>query len=173
MNWNFVLISRLSLLFLVFIAVSLTGCAAHIADPDPSNTDLKTLTLEKLSDASTSYTSSGVSTASKRYNITIVTQHEKIDLDYYRMSAGMSSGVKSILATSLKQGQRLGIKCRSKVEKGNLALIIISPDRKILHQFATNTQDHFQFTADNSGIYFVRIGAESFSGEIELEREFL
>ena len=89
------------------------------------------------------------------------------------MSAGMSSGVKSILATSLKQGQRLGIKCRSKVEKGNLALIILSPDRKILHQFAINTQDHFQFTADKSGIYFVRIGAESFSGEIELEREFL
>ena len=173
MNWNFVLISRLSLLFLVSIAVSLTGCAAHIADPDPSNTDLKTLTLEKLSDASTSNSSSGVSTASKRYNITIVTQHEKIDLDYYKMSAGMSSGVKSILATSLKQGQRLGIKCRSKVEKGNLALIILSPDRKILHQFAINTQDHFQFTADKSGIYFVRIGAESFSGEIELEREFL
>ena len=172
MNRRFGATSWLPLLVVALIALSLTGCASHIADPDPTTPDLKTITLEKLSDASMSYTSSGVSTASKRYNITIVTQHEKIDLDYYKMSAGMSSGVNNTLATSLKQGQRLSIKCRSKVEKGNLALIILSPDRKILHQFAINAQDQFQFTADKSGIYFVRMGAESFSGEIELEREF-
>jgi hypothetical protein len=60
--------SWLPLLLLVFLAVSLTGCATHIADPDPTTPDLKTITVEKLSDTSTSYTSSGVSTVSKRYN---------------------------------------------------------------------------------------------------------
>ena len=166
--------SRLSLLTAVTLAAIFlfTGCAAHIDDPDPSTTDLKTLTLENLADASISYTSSGVSTASKRYNITIVTQHEKIDLDYYKMSTDTSSGVKSIFATSLKEGQALRIKCQSKVEKGNLALIVLSPDREILYQFATNTLDQYEFTADKNGIYFVRIGTESFSGEIELERQF-
>lgn len=174
MNRHFGTTIRLSLLTAVTLAAIFlfTGCAAHIDDPDPTTTTLKTLTLENLADASISYTSSGVSTASKRYNITIVTQHEKIDLDYYKMSGGTSSGVNSILATSLKEGQTLRIKCQSKVEKGNLALIVLSPDREILHQFIINAVDQYEFTADKNGIYFVRIGTESFSGEIELERQF-
>lgn len=162
---------RLSLfIFVSTVTVTLTGCATHIEDPDPSSVDLKTLTLEKLTDSSTSYRSSGVSTVSKRYTITILTQHEKIDLDYVKMSGGKTSGVKGIMATSLKAGQTLRIECQSKVESGNLALIILSPDRKIIHQFPIGSTEQFQFTAQQSGIYFVRMGAESFSGEIQLER---
>ena len=164
---------RLPLLVLpVVVLLLIAGCGSHIDDPDPSSADLKTITLEKMADSSISYTSSGVSTVSKRYNITIVTQHEEIDLDYVKMSGGKSSGVRSIMATSLKQGQSLRIMCQSNVDKGNLALILLSPDRRILHRFAINTGDQYQFTADKSGIYFIRMGAESFSGDIQLERQF-
>ena len=164
---------RLPLLVLsVIVLLLIAGCGSHINDPDPNTVDIKTLTLEKMADSSISHTSSGVSTVSKRYNITIVTQYEKIDLDYVKMSGGKSSGVKSIMATSLKQGQSLRINCQSNVHRGNLALILLSPDRRILHRFAINTGDQYQFTADKSGIYFVRMGAESFSGDIQLERQF-
>lgn len=156
---------------MITVLMALTGCATHIEDSDPSSVELKTLTLEKLADSSISNISSGVSTVSKRYNITIVTQYDKIDLDYVKLSGGKTSGVKSIMATSLKAGQLLRIDCQSKVERGNLALIVLSPDRKIIHQFAINTTAQFQFTAEQSGIYFVRMGAESFSGEIQLERK--
>ena len=173
MNQNSKKFCRLPLLVLTVVVLMLiTGCGAHIDDPDPSSADLKTITLEKMADTSISHTSSGVSTVSKRYNITIVTQHEKIDLDYVKMNGGKSSGIRSIMATSLKQGQSLRIMCQSNVEKGNLALILLSPDRRILHQFTVNSGDQYQFTADRSGIYFVRMGAESFSGDILLERQF-
>lgn len=162
----------LSIIIIVAFGILLSGCASHIEDPDPSNFDLKTITPDNLVDTSISFTSSGVSTVSKRYNITIVTQHEKIDLDYYRMSGGNSSGVKNLLATSLKQGQTLRLQCQSKVDKGNLALVLLSPERQILHRFSINTLDQYQFKAEKSGIYFVRIGAESFSGEIAIERHF-
>jgi len=148
----------------------LTGCGEHIADPDPTSFELKTLSREKLADSSTSHRSSGVSSVSKRYNITILTQYEKIDFDYLKLTGGKTSGVKGILATSLKKGQTLRLDCASKVDAGNLGLIVLAPDRKILHQFALNQADSFQFTAEAAGIYFVRMGAESFSGEIELTR---
>lgn len=151
----------------------LTGCGDHIDDPDPSSFELKTLSLEKLADSSTSYRSAGVSSVSKRYKITILTQYEKIDLDYLKLTGGKTSGVKGIMAVSLKKGQTLRLDCVTKVGKGNLGLILTAPDRRILHQFAINQADSFQFTADQAGTYFVRQGAESFSGEIELTRTFL
>lgn len=156
----------------LLVTLLLAGCGGHIEDTNPNDHKLQTITLEQLADSSTSWRTSGVSTVSKRYNFTILTQHEKIDFDYLKLNGGKSSGVKGILATSLKVGQFLAIETHARVDRGNLALILIAPDRRILHQFHTQGNDRYEFVAMQAGIYFIRMGAESFSGEIELQRFF-
>ena len=53
-----------------------------------------------------------------------MTQHEDIDLDTLVMSGGKTSGISSILATNINEGETLRIDCYIQVESGNLALIL-------------------------------------------------
>ena len=74
------------------------------------------------------------------------------------------------MATQLELGQTLQINSQTSVNTGNLGMILISPDNDILHKFTIGQEDSYQITANKKGIYMVRIGTESFSGEIKLER---
>ncbi len=156
---------------LLLSSLILTGCG-HIEDTNGEDPSLVTIGIEKLTGSSISYTSSGVSTRTSRKNFTIVMQHEEIDYDYLEMTGGKTSGVRSIMATELKEGQTLSIHCESNVQSGNLAVILVSPGNEILHTFPVGTFDTYTTPpAAEKGIYFVRIGTESYSGVILLERE--
>lgn len=145
----------------------------HIEDTNGNDTSLVTISLEKLSGTSISSTSSGVSTSTTRKIKTTMSQHEDIDNDTLIMKGGTTSGVTGIMATSLTKGDPLQIDCSSKIDSGNLGLVIISPSNEIIYEFATNTSDMHSFTAKEDGIYIVRLGAESFSGRIELSKMFV
>jgi hypothetical protein len=127
----------------------ITGCE-HIEDTNGENTNLTTITMEKLAGKTISIRSSGFSKNITRKNITILSQHADIDVDSLVMKGGLASGIGNLMATELKQGQKLRIDCKASVESGNLGIIMISPDNEVLYNF--------------------KIGAESFKGEISLKR---
>jgi hypothetical protein len=158
---------------LILALVLLTG-GGHIEDTNGDDPSLVTISREKMTGKSLSYTSSGVSTVSKRNHITINTQYEDIDLDYLEMSGGKLSGIVNIMATELKAGQTLTIACETGVKSGNIAVILISPNGEILYDFEIGAYEEVTVKADQTGkgTYVVRIGAESFSGAIILAREF-
>ncbi len=161
---------RTLIIVTIFLLICfLTGCG-HIEDTNGESTELTTISLEKLSGKTISARTSGVSTATTRNNITIVTQFEDIDLDSLVMKGGLTSGVSSIMATEIKQGNRLRIDSFTSVESGNLGLILISPNNEVLYNFAIGEEDSCEITAQEAGIYMVRMGAESFTGEINLAR---
>ncbi len=164
----------LAVLLVLFIASALvfTGCAGHIEDSNGEDTALVTITYEELAGNSISNISSGVSTTRERYNYTILTQHEDIDLDYLEMAGGKTSGVVNLMATALEAGAELTIACESSVEEGNIAIVLLSPDNEILHEFAIGEYEEVTITAQTDGEYLVRMGCESFSGTIILAREF-
>lgn len=160
-----------SLILLVIFVLALTGCG-HIEDTNGNDTSLVTFSMEDLAGKSISRTQSGVSTVSERNRITINTQFEEIDLDYLELSGGITSGISNLMATELKAGQSLTIACESGVKSGNLAIVLISPDSQILHEFPTGKYDEVTITAETDGKYFIRSGCESFTGVILLSRDF-
>lgn len=155
--------------FIVILFSLLLGCE-QIEDTNGDSIQLQTMTLQEVAGTSTSLTSSGVSTKSTRNNFTITTMHEDIDLDLLIMKGGLLSGISGIFATYLDEGEKFKIASYCKVDSGNFAMILISPDNEIIHEFAVGAKDVFELTAMISGEYIVRIGVESFIGEISLER---
>ncbi len=163
-----------SIAFLALLAISLfvlTGCG-HIEDTNGEDPSLVTITREALAGKTISRTSSGINTVKERKRITINTQYEDIDLDYLEMSGGIISGITNLMAIQLNAGQELTISAESGVQSGNLSLVLLSPDNKILHEFPTGAYDIAKITAEVDGIYFIRAGCESFTGVILLERDF-
>ena len=160
------------IVLVVASALIFTGCTEHIEDSNGDDTALVTITYEQLAGKSISSISSGVSTISKRYNYTILTQHNDIDLDYLEMTGGKTSGVVNLMATELEAGSEIKIVCESSVEAGNIAIVLISPDNEILHEFTIGEYEEVVITAKIDGEYIVRMGCESFRGTIILDREF-
>jgi len=159
------LITLLLLLSLLF----LTACG-HIEDTNGDDPSLVTIDQEKMTAKSLSHTSSGVSTRSTRKTITLNTYYEDIDVDTLEMSGGKISGVQNIMACEVRKGQTLAIACETGVVSGNLGVILLGPDKTILHTFTPNTYETYTTPPDLTGVCLVRIGAESFSGAIILER---
>ncbi len=168
---SFTKLKNIEALILVLIILSyfLAACG-HIEDTNGDSYELVTITLEQLAGTSISNTSSGVSISSIRRNKTILTQYEDIDLDSIVLMGGKTSGISNIMATFLNKGTTLEINSFTKVDSGNVAMVLISPDNEILHNFAIGEEDFCQIKAQESGIYKVRMGAESFSGEINVVR---
>jgi hypothetical protein len=161
----------LAIVCLIIIALSMTACG-QIEDTNGDDPSLVTITREKLASNSTSHTASGVTTRTNRSKTTSVGSMEEIDVDFLNMKGGKTSGIKNIMLTMLAAGEKVTIDCSSSVASGNLAIVLLSPDNEILYDFAVGEEDACAITASESGEYVVRIGAESFSGEINLERTF-
>jgi hypothetical protein len=172
------MVNTMKKLFLAVISLvsilALSGCAAHIEDTNGDDTSLATLTMEDLTAVSVSARGAGTNIYSERRTITINTIHQTIYYDYLEMYGGKTSGVKNIMATELKAGESLMIACESQVEVGNLAVILISPQKELLHEFPIGEYDEFiTGPAPETGEYIVRIGTESYTGAIILEREII
>jgi len=165
--------SRLFLIIvcLIVFALSTTACG-HIEDTNGDDPSLVTITREKLASNSTSHTASGVTSRSNRSKTTSVGSMEEIDVDFLNMKGGKTSGIQNIMLTMLAAGEKVTIDCSSSVASGNLAIVLLSPENEILYDFAVGEEDSCEITASENGAYVVRIGAESFSGEINLERTF-
>ncbi len=156
--------------FLLLIPLLFLTACGHIEDTNGDDPSLVTIDQEKMTAKSLSHTSSGVSTRTTRKNITLNTYYEDIDVDTLEMSGGKISGVQNIMACEVRKGQTLTIACETGVVSGNLGVILLSPDGTILHTFAPNSFDTYTTSPDLAGVYLVRIGAESFTGAIILER---
>lgn len=165
--------SRLILIVasLAIIALSLTACD-HIEDTNGVEPSLVTITREQMAAKSISHTASGVSTTSSRNKVTSIGMRDDNDVDFLQLKGGKISGVKTILLTTLTEGEKLTINCDTTVTSGNLAVVLLSPDYEILYEFAVGESDGCVLTETDPGDYVVRIGTESFSGEITLERIF-
>lgn len=158
---------------LIIIMVLIASACGHIKDNNGDDTSLTTMSLEMVGGKSISNTTSGVSSRSVRNNYTIVSQYNEIDLDSVVLSGGLTSGISSILATELRKGDILIIDCHNTIESGNLAVILISPSNEMLYHFNNNDMDSCQITADEDGIYIIRRGAESYTGNIYLKRTII
>ena len=88
------------------------------------------------------------------------------------MVGGKYSGVKNLLAFELKESKEIELTVSSNITFGNLGLVLINQKREIIHVFAVNQSETFRFTANETQIFFIRMGAESFGGTIEIERSF-
>ncbi len=158
------------LLFLcAILIISLTACS-QIEDTNGDDTTLVTIDDEKLASTSISSSGSGVSSNSVRNNITLINSDEEIDFDSLTMDGGPISGVSDIMATGLEEGQYLAIYVESEIREGNLEIVLLSPDNEILYHFDTNGEDVVEIPLGISGTYNVRIGVESFIGNIYVER---
>ena len=162
---------RTGILLLALFSLCFLVACSHIEDTNGDDPALVTISREKLAGKSISHTSSGVSTFSRRNNITLVNRHEDIDLDYLEMQDGKISGIMNIMATEVKDGQTLSIACETAVSSGNLGVILLSPDGEIVYDFAVGAYDEVTVVAEKTGIYLVRIGTESFNGNIIVARE--
>ncbi len=157
-------------IILVFLMIVLFTACEHIEDSNGDDTSLAVLTMDDLLGKSISYRGSGGSTSTVRKNITTVGQYEDYDIDVLTMKGGFTSGIKNIMVTELKAGDKFTIESDAGVEKGNLGIILMSPDNELLHSFSTNGTDSITITAETKGFYIVRMGAESFTGNIQLKR---
>ena len=151
------------------VAALAIGCS-HIEDTNGRNPGLETITVEKLASKSGTSRSNGVSSKSTRLRKTIMTEHEAEDVDSLARSGGKTSGVLTVMATQLREGDPLEIDCETRVDSGNLGLVLVDPSRKVLHEFSLGTKDAFTLRAKEAGIYEIRMGAESFSGLVKLQR---
>ncbi len=164
-------IQCIALLFLVIFYMSaVTGCGEHIEDPDESSHELTTLTIADFTGGSYRSTSSGVSMTRHVSRQTIQPDNHEIDFDHIERRGGKTSGVTTLMGTRLREGERLRIDTSVSPQAGNIGLALISPANEILYMFKIDGADSFSFTAAERGIYLVRAGMESFSGEIILSR---
>lgn len=154
------------------LLLTFTACS-HIEDTNGDNTALVTIDLDKLSGTSLSATTNGVSSKSARNNITLVDMYEDIDLDTLEMSGGTTSGIQNIIATEVKAGETLSIYVESRVDEGNLQVILLSEDNEVVYAFETGTEDVAEVTVEETTTFFVRTGMESYSGTLYVERMIL
>lgn len=155
----------------LMILFMVSGCS-HYEDTNGDDPSLQTITLEKMASTSTSFMGSGATITSRRENFTTVMQYEDIDLDYLKMVGGKYSGVKSAVAFEINENDVVTIEVTTNVTIGNLGVILISPTHEIIYEFDLNTTDTYTLTAEEEGIYFIRIGTESFGGTLEITRTF-
>lgn len=159
------------LLFLVMFYMSaVTGCGEHIEDPDESSHELATLTAADFTGGSYRSTSSNVNMKRHVSRQTIQQDNDEIDFDHVERSGGKTSGFTTLMGTRLQEGERLRIDTSVSPQEGNIGLALISPGNEILYMFKIDGSDSFSFTAAERGIYLIRAGMESFSGEIILSR---
>ena len=149
----------------------MVGCD-HIEDTNGDDPSLVTITREELAAKSITHTASGVSTTSNRNMVSSIGMRDDNDVDFLRLKGGKTSGVKTVMLTTLNENEKLTINCETTVASGNLAVVLLSPDYEILYEFAVGEPDGCILTETDPGDYVVRIGTESFSGEITLERIF-
>jgi hypothetical protein len=154
---------------LVILGITLTGCK-HIDDTNGDVYDLETFTEEDLLGVTISMVGSGASITSSRHNFTTLGIYADLDFDYFKMDGGKYSGIKNLLVVELKVGESATYEVKSMVESGNLALVFIDPNRELIKQIAVNTSDTLIITALIDGVYFLRMGAESFVGSMEATR---
>ncbi len=163
-------IHRYFLLIFLLTALVLTGCGGHIEDLDESSHELATLTIEDFTAGSYSSTSSGVNVSTRGAGYTIAEDTQNIDHDYIKRSGGKTSGLFSIMGTRLSAGEVLRIDTSATPDSGNIGLALITPSGELLYLFSIDGSDSYSFTAEEDGIYLVRAGMESFSGDVVVER---
>ncbi len=155
----------------LLVTLCLVGCE-HIEDGNGEDYHLATLTEADVAGTSINSLVSGESMSTKRIHKTIMTQYEDIDNDETRVHYGKFSGVRSLAAVSLTEGDCVTFSLNSTIESGNLMILLVSPSNEAVYTFMLNQPDTFTFEAAESGVYFVRIGGESFKGSIEVQRSF-
>ena len=152
------------------LATLLVGCEDHIEDANPNSHDLATLTLDDFTEGSISSVSSGVNVSREQSGRTIVPDTKEIDFNVVARSGGKTSGIFDLMGTGLSEGETLTVHTSVRPESGNIALVLLDPDSRVLKEFSITGEDSFQFTAEKSGNYLVRTGMESFSGDVRVER---
>jgi len=157
------------LLLCIILIGTASGCG-HIEDTNGVSTELVTISMEKLTSNSSSSTSSGVSVRSTRQIITSTMEYEELDVDSLVMSGGKISGVSTIMGAYIYEGEGLVIDSQTSLEAGNFKMVLISPSKELLYEFETGKKDTCEIVAAEDGFYRIRIGAESFTGEIKLGR---
>ena len=161
---------KIYLLVIILIFVAFSTSCGDIEDTNGDSTQLVTIDMDKLTGNSIGGSSSGFSSHTIRNNITIITLHEEIDFDSLRRTGGKSSGVFNILATEVKEGETLTIHCNTAVDIGNIGMVLISENYELIYEFEIGQSDSCTVTAPETQEYLVRLGAESFSGMIEVSR---
>ncbi len=161
---------RTNLIITLLVILPIFSGCEHIEDTNGDLTDLQTISDSTFLGKTINFTTSGVNSSSTKNNFTTINMYDEIDLDKLTMNSGISSGISNIIATEVKEGDSFYFVASSKVEKGNFLMVLISPNNEIVYRFATNKKDTVTITEAEKGIYFIRIGAESFTGNVSVER---
>ncbi len=130
------------------------------------------MTPEKLSGGLATSTSTGVTRKESRLRQTISGPAAAADIDHLELSGGETSGIRTIMATQLREADALTIELTTEVRRGNLGLVLVSPSKRILHTFKVPGEDSVRIQAREPGVYELRMGAESFSGALSARRIF-
>ena len=170
------------LIFFLSIALMIVSCNP-IEDLNGSDTSLSQITEAQLLEKEVNWNAVSLKEMSFVNHSGILPSDyyaiegfsEQLDLDHYRMQVGSASGITNLVATRLEAGESVMIVVESEIEEGNLAIVLLEKgqeNHQLVYQFQTGTVDIYKITAEQSGIYYVRAGVESFAGSIEVNRSF-
>jgi len=80
------------------------------------------------------------------------------------------SGIKVLQATKVQSNQKLTIEVKNELSRGNLKIIIVSPDNTLVDTIDVNSNKVIEIKHTIEGIYRVVVGSESAEFSIVINR---
>lgn len=142
----------------------------HIEDTDGSITELETIELIDMVNAKDKYKANNNRLQYSGSTTGVEEARNNNDYDFIEFRSSKLSGIKTIQTTNIEENQRLIIEIENELSKGNLKIIIVSPDHSIVETIEPNTNQIIEIDNTITGYYRVVVGAESADVTIRINR---
>ncbi len=143
----------------------------HIQDTNGKLTNLVTIDIEEeIKKEVTLYKSNYSTLRCSGGSTGIKGELKEVDRDTIKYSTKKISGVKTLQATLMNNGESLSIKVNSNLTMGNLVIVIVDSNNNIIKEVTLNEEEIVNITSTEEGIYKVICGAESAKFDVVIQR---